>query len=61
MLGISQRMLDTLTEPHGPLRPVRVGRRVLFSPAVLQRWIDSESGGCSSSVDELDAGNAPEL
>ena len=42
-LGISQRMLDTLTDPHGPLKPVRVGRRVLFSPAVLQRWIDSET------------------
>ena len=40
-LGISQRMLDTLTEPHGPLKPVRVGRRVLFSPAVLQRWINT--------------------
>lgn len=42
-LNISERMLDTLTEPHGPLKPVRVGRRVLFAPSVLQRWIDTET------------------
>ncbi len=40
-LGVSERMLDTLTAPHGPLKPVRAGRRVLFAPAVLQRWIDA--------------------
>lgn len=42
-LGVSERFLDTLTAPHGPLKPVRVGRRVLFSPATLQRWIDAET------------------
>lgn len=42
-LNLSERMLDMLTEPHGPLKPVRIGRRVLFSPAALQRWIDSET------------------
>ena len=49
-LGISQRMLDTLTDPHGPLKPVRVGRRVLFSPAVLQRWIDAAT--CAAVTSE---------
>ena len=40
-LNLSERMLDTLTQPHGPLKPVRIGRRVLFPPAMLQRWIDA--------------------
>ena len=48
-LGVSERMLDTLTAPHGPLKPVRVGRRVLFSPAMLQRWIDAESSEAVAS------------
>lgn len=42
-LNLSERMLDTLTEPRGPLKPVRIGRRVLFPPAMLQRWIDAET------------------
>ncbi|TXT35296.1 MAG: hypothetical protein FD138_1413 [Planctomycetota bacterium] len=49
-LGISERMLDMLTEPHGPLKPVRFGRRVLFSPAVLQRWIDSVTADSTSEA-----------
>lgn len=42
-LNLSERMLDTLTEPAGPLKPVRIGRRVLFAPAVLQRWIAAQT------------------
>lgn len=42
-LNLSERMLDNLTEPRGPLKPVRIGRRVLFPPAMLQRWIDAET------------------
>ncbi len=42
-LNVSVRLLDTLTAPQGPLKPVRVGSRVLFSPAELQRWIDAET------------------
>lgn len=42
-LNVSVRMLDTLTKPAGTLKPVRIGRRVLFSPAELQRWIDAET------------------
>ena len=48
-LNISERMLDTLTEPHGPLKPVRIGRRVLFPPSVLQRWIASQSDNTTST------------
>jgi len=36
-LGISVRMLDSLVE-IGQLKPVRLGRRVLFRPAVIERF-----------------------
>ena len=49
-LGISMRLLDTLTDPQGPLKPVRIGRRVLFSPGELQRWIDAESAGSTADT-----------
>jgi len=42
-VNLSVRELDDLTSPRGPIRAVRCGRRVLFSPAELQRWIDSQS------------------
>ncbi len=46
-LGICPRLLDQLTasvsRPNAPLMPLRVGRRVLFTPAELQRWIDAET------------------
>ena len=42
-IGLSVRELDDLTSPRGPVRCVRVGRRVLFSPAVIQQWIDAET------------------
>lgn len=41
-LNLSVRTLDDLTTPRGPIQCVRVGDRVLYSPAVLQRWIESE-------------------
>lgn len=37
-LGISQRYLQQLTSDGG-LPHVRLGRRVLFDPADLRRWI----------------------
>lgn len=49
-LGVSERTLDTLTAPHGPLKPVRIGRRVMFAPAVLQRWIESETESSTDST-----------
>lgn len=42
-IGLSVRELDDRTSPRGPIRCVRVGRRVLYSPAVLQQWIDSQT------------------
>ncbi len=41
-IGLSVRELDELTSPRGPIGCVRVGRRVLFSPVAIQRWIDAE-------------------
>ena len=38
-IGLSVRELDDLTAPKGPIRCVRCGRRVLFAPTELQRWI----------------------
>ncbi|MCU0671326.1 MAG: helix-turn-helix domain-containing protein [Myxococcota bacterium] len=39
-LGISLRTLDRLVEV-GELTPVRVGRRVLFEQAEIERFIDT--------------------
>ena len=57
-LNVSVRMLDTLTEPDGTLKPVRIGRRVLFSPGELQRWIDSAT--CCGVTSDFKS-NTPEL
>ena len=42
-VDLSVRELDDLTSPRGPIRCVRVGRRVLYSPAALQQWIDQQT------------------
>lgn len=42
-IGLSVRELDDLTSPRGPIRCVRVGRRVLFSLTALQQWIDRQT------------------
>ena len=46
-VDLSVRELDDLTSPRGPIRCVRVGRRVLYSPAVLQAWIDAQTSSAS--------------
>ena len=38
-LGISTRTLDRRTAPNGPIKPFRLGRRVLFSVAELDRYV----------------------
>ena len=42
-VDLSVRELDDLTSPRGPIRCVRVGRRVLYSLASLQHWIDQQT------------------
>ncbi len=42
-IGLSVRELDDLTSPRGPIRCVRVGRRVLYSPDALRQWIDQQT------------------
>lgn len=42
-IGLSVGVLDDLTSPRGPIRCIRVGNRVLFSPAAIQQWIEEET------------------
>ena len=42
-IGLSVRELDDMTSPRGPIRCVRVGRRVLYSPDALRQWIDQQT------------------
>ena len=38
-LGVSERTVRRRTAPNGPLIPTRIGRRVLYSRASLDRFI----------------------
>ena len=38
-LGISLRTLHSRTYPHGPIHPIRWGRRVLYSVNELNRYL----------------------
>ena len=38
-LGVSERTIRRHTAPNGPLIPTRIGRRVLYSPAALDRYV----------------------
>jgi hypothetical protein len=42
-ISLSVRELDDLTSPRGPIRCVRCGRRVLYSPSALQQWINQQT------------------
>lgn len=46
MLGVSQRQVDVLRQRDG-MPWVQLGRRVLFDPAKIVKWIESktENGG----------------
>ncbi|MGE3075472.1 MAG: hypothetical protein AB7N24_17285 [Dehalococcoidia bacterium] len=37
-LGVSRRQFDRLMVPHGPIRVVKLGRRVLVDPEELRRF-----------------------
>ena len=39
-LGICEKSLWNQTVPRGPIPSVKIGSRVLYSPADLQKWID---------------------
>lgn len=41
-LSISEKKLWSLTEPRGPIRAVRLGGRILYSPEALRAFIRSE-------------------
>ena len=44
-LSVCPKTLWSLTSPRGDLPCVRIGRRVLYDLADLQRWIDSQKQG----------------
>ena len=41
-LGICTKSLWNFTVPRGTIPSVKIGSRVLYSPADLQKWIDSQ-------------------
>ena len=44
-LGISERMLWSLTAPRGTIQSVRVGSCVLYPVTGLQAWLDRQAQG----------------
>jgi hypothetical protein len=42
MLGISDRTLWTISHPRGSVPVVKIGSRVLYSVAALERWISEQ-------------------
>jgi excisionase family DNA binding protein len=48
LLGISERTLWTLTK-SGRIRATRFNRRVLYTPASVQQFIDSNTAGIGSA------------
>ena len=44
-LGISERMLWSLTAPRGTIPAVRIGTRVLYPVTGLQAWLDRQAQG----------------
>ena len=41
LLSVSSRTLYERTAPRGPIQPLRMGRRVLYPAAELQRFIEA--------------------
>ena len=46
-LGISERMLWSLTAPRGTIQSVRVGSCVLYPVTGLQAWLDRQTQATS--------------
>lgn len=52
VLSISEKKLWSLTQPRGPIKAVRLGGRILYSPQTLRAFIRAEEerdGGEGSS------------
>lgn len=43
LIGVSERTLFDLTDPRGPIVPVRVGIKRLFPVVELERWLREET------------------
>jgi len=48
-LSIGIRLLQSITEPRGPLPAIRIGTRVLYSPVDLEHFIESQKSATSIS------------
>ena len=44
-LAVCEKTLWNFTAPRGTIPSVKIGARVLYSPADLQAWIDKEKSG----------------
>ena len=51
-LGISTRTLDRRTAPNGPIKPFRLGRRVLFPVSELDRYIAGHAAADQNGGDQ---------
>ena len=49
-LSVSERTLFSLTTPRGPIPSVRLGARVLYPVAALQKWIDAQQADADEGV-----------
>ncbi len=50
-LSVCERTLFSLTQPRGPIPSIRLGTRVLYPVATLQKWIDEQVGAAEGTVE----------
>ena len=51
-LSVCERTLFSLTAPRGPIPVLRLGSRVLYPVATLQKWIDEQVGAAEGRAGE---------
>lgn len=52
LLSVSERTLYERTQPRGTLKAFRMGRRVLYSVAELERYIAANSGSTETGGEQ---------
>jgi hypothetical protein len=53
LLNVCEKTLWSMTAPRGQIAVVRIGRRILYDPRDLNRWIESNksaAGKCPSAA-----------
>ena len=51
-LSVCERTLFSLTAPRGPIPSIRLGSRVLYPVAAIQKWIDAQAGETEGRMDQ---------